>query len=101
MASSLPAYSLQSQTRRLRGISDSNTSLDTNADIYHSSSFSQNLRHIFNNDENKSSSMPPRVQPSKIKDDNEMETEFGPELETSFGADADLSSIDEEMFEDE
>ena len=100
MTQSMPSNSLQRQTRRFRGVSDSNTSLDTNADHYRSSSFSENLRHILNNDEKRNENMSSGVDGTRRKDDNELETEFGPELETSFGADADLSSIDEE-FEDE
>ena len=99
LTSSMPVNDLRRQARALRGISDSHTSLDTNGDNYHTSAFSENLRNIFNND----GSNKPRVevQTTKDEDDNEIETEFGPELETSFGADADLSSIDEENFEDE
>lgn len=94
---------LQRQTRALRGISDSNTSLDSNVDNYRSSSFSENLRFIFKNEEEEKRNKVERDtrRPIQEKDDKEMETEFGPELETSFGADADLSSIDEENFEDE
>ena len=101
LAQSLPSNSLQKQTRTLRGASDSNTSLDTNADNYHRSAFSENLRNIFINDAKRTEKVPPGVETAKRKEDNEIETDFGPELETSFGMDADLSSIDEEMSEDE
>lgn len=101
LTQSMPSNGLQKQTRELRGASDSNTSLDTNADNYHRSAFSENLRNIFMNDAKKNAHVPSGVETAKRKDDNEIETEFGPELETSFGADADLSSIDEEMSEDE
>ncbi len=79
----------------------SSSSLETNAGEYQPPKLSESLRGIFKIGESKEEKTEGKnlVEMSIISEEseNEIETEFGPELETNLGPDADQSSIDEEL----